>query len=200
MPEPVEYKVVRVDTRADIPNPPVPGTEYRIADEGMFAAALRNGILEYYGKSSSVFMTQADYDALESPADSGLYPSLAGKRLVVYGPTRLFQVEVQANGYPVMVSITENALVHKEDLADGTDLDAIMFEGIYDVPSGNTYLNAPTSDPGFEGILTVLRSGGSTKQRFEMFDPDVITYERVHNGAWGEWKRVLYWGDSLGPS
>jgi hypothetical protein len=141
-----------------------------------------------------------DYDALESPADSGLYPSLAGKRVVVYGPTRLFQVEVQANGHPVMVSFTENSLVHREDLADGTDLDTILPEGIYDLPSENTYPNAPTIDPGFEAILTVLRSGGSTKQRFEVLDPDVTVYERVYSGTWGEWKRVLYWGDSLGPS
>jgi hypothetical protein len=30
-----------------------------------------------------VFLTQEEYDALEDPADSGLYPSLAGKRVVI---------------------------------------------------------------------------------------------------------------------
>jgi hypothetical protein len=40
----VEYDIVRVDTRADIPNPPVVGTQYFIADEGVTALARPNGI------------------------------------------------------------------------------------------------------------------------------------------------------------
>lgn len=48
MPEPIEYKAVRVLTRADIPNPPTPGTEYRIADERKIVIGLSNGFLEEY--------------------------------------------------------------------------------------------------------------------------------------------------------
>ena len=63
MPGPIEYKAVRVLTRADIPNPPEPGTEYRIADEGVIALGLPNGFLEEYGNQSPGTM---DYDALSN--------------------------------------------------------------------------------------------------------------------------------------
>jgi hypothetical protein len=61
MPEPIEYKVVRVLTRADIPNPPAPGTEYRIADERIIGLGLSNGFLEDYGNPGA-----ADYNALSN--------------------------------------------------------------------------------------------------------------------------------------
>jgi hypothetical protein len=160
--------------------------------------ALDNGDIETLAKNikeavvaigASVFFTQDEYDALEDPEGSGLYPSLAGKKVVVMSPNKLMQVEVQSDGDPLTVSIDENSLVHRPDLPDGTDLDTILPEGIYDLPSENTYPNAPVSDTGgAEGILTVLRSGGASKQRVDVLGPDVRTYERVYDGAWGEWK------------
>jgi hypothetical protein len=62
MPEPIEYKVVRVLTRTDIPSPPTPGTDYRISDEKKIALGLSNGFLEEYAGNGGII----DYNTLSN--------------------------------------------------------------------------------------------------------------------------------------
>jgi hypothetical protein len=66
MPNPIKYQPVHVPTRADIPNPPTPGTEYWIADEGVIAVALPNGILEEYGNPGAITPGTTNYNALSN--------------------------------------------------------------------------------------------------------------------------------------
>jgi hypothetical protein len=63
-------------------------------DEGMYLAEDTGTVYRYTNDeyvplrgtdaaTQPIFLTQAEYDALEDPADSDKYPSLAGKRLVI---------------------------------------------------------------------------------------------------------------------
>jgi hypothetical protein len=132
MPGPVDYKPVRVLTRSEIPNPPVPGTEYRVADEHLTVLALSNGTTEEYGTPGAT-----DYNALgNKPSINGveLSGNLTGAQLslasqVVYEhtqstPANTWNIQHNLGKKYVDIRIldsTDEEIVGEEDWAASTD-------------------------------------------------------------------------------
>jgi hypothetical protein len=182
-------------TFANFPDPGEEELLYLAEDTGAVYRCTGGEYIPLRGKP--VFLTKAEYEALENPSGSGKYPSLIGERLIVADAEMILQIDVLEDGTPFVSGVVDKSLVHRPDIENGTDFNDVMTEGIYDVPLGNTYTNAPVASIGSEGILTVLRSGGATRQRFDVLDPDSESYERVYDGAWQEWKKVLHLGSDL---
>jgi hypothetical protein len=55
-----------------------------------------------------VFLTQAEYDALENPVGSGLYPSLTGKRVIVTDAISIDSAFAMVPDYPKRIAIKDN--------------------------------------------------------------------------------------------
>jgi hypothetical protein len=58
--------------------------------------------------TTPVFLTQAEYDALEDPAGSGLYPSLTGKRVIVTDAISIDSAFAMVPDYPNRIAVADN--------------------------------------------------------------------------------------------